>query len=188
MNHHRFKMSLLSGLLVLTSAFKLCFACYGYTSKYTKYMYFWQITFGTAILQGPQSVNATFGETATFHCSGYGYIMTWLIDGTDVLLMSPEMINFRGIEVSTMKEPIYFYYLTYTYQSSIKMTANCINNFTTVQCRVSTCEYQVTSSASLQVEGTVITLLVLASIIILLDDAIFQPPNITAISLDKNLF
>ena len=107
--------------------------------------------------------------------------MTWLIDGTNIIMMSPEMINFRGIEVTTIKDlPSNFYPHTYTYQSSINMTANCINNFTTVQCRLSNCGYQLTIGASLQVEGTVIILLVLASIIILLDYAIFQPPHITA--------
>ena len=178
-------MSLLSGLLVLTSAFELCFAvCHQYTSKCTIYMYLWQIIFRTALLQVPKSVIATFGETATFNCSGRGSIMTWLIDGTDVILMSPEMINLRGIEVATMKSYYLYHagYVYYTYQSSISMTANCINNLTTVQCRVSTCWLRVQNAVvSLQVEGTVITLLVLASIVILLDDAIFQPPNITAI-------
>ena len=146
-------------------------------------MYLWHIIFRTAILLGPQSVIATFGETVTFHCSGRGNNIIWLIDGTNVTLMSPEMINLRGIEVATIKN-YYSYYSSnvhYTYQSSINMTANCINNYTTVQCSVSTCWYQVTSGGSLQVEGTVIILLVLASIFILLDDVIFQPPNITAI-------
>ena len=35
--------------------------------------------------------------------------MTWMIDGTDVKLMSPEMINLRGIEVDTMKYFLYSY-------------------------------------------------------------------------------
>ena len=78
--------------------------------------------------------------------------MTWVIDETDVKLMSPEMINLRGIKVDTTKQNTPFL-STYIFYSSINITANCINNYTTMQCLLSTCAYQVTSNASLKVEG-----------------------------------
>ena len=84
--------------------------------------------------------------------------MIWTIDGTDVKSMSPETIELRGVEVNTMK-----YYLftcdgtIYFYQSWLNMTANCINNFTAIQCVMSSGGkvYQETSSGFLQVQGTV---------------------------------
>ena len=84
--------------------------------------------------------------------------MIWTIDGTDVKSMSPEMIELRGVEVNTIK---YYYYscagVIYTYQSWLNMTANCINNFTAIQCVMSSdvIGYQVTSSGFLLVQGTI---------------------------------
>ena len=78
--------------------------------------------------------------------------MAWMIDGTNTEQMSPEMINLRGIEVVTMKNYISFL-PSYSFQSSLNITANCINNYTTVQCLMSNCIYKETSNASLKVEG-----------------------------------
>ena len=112
--------------------------------------------FHTAITQSPQSINATFGETATFYCSGHGHNVTWMIDGTDVKLMSPEMIKLRGIEVATTKFMIYidvYFPEIYSIQSSLNIIANCINNYTTVQCSINTCSNFHTANGSLKVEG-----------------------------------
>ena len=90
--------------------------------------------------------------------------MIWTIDGTDVKSMSPETIELRGIEVDRTK-----YYsgscaqsIINYYQSWLNMTANCINNFTAIQCVLSSVVnvYQETSSGFFQVQGTVFILLV----------------------------
>ena len=81
--------------------------------------------------------------------------MIWTIDGTDVKSMLPEMIELRGIEVNTTKT--YSFICGYYYQSWLNMIANCINNFTAIQCVMSSAMnvYQETSSGFLQVQGTV---------------------------------
>ena len=78
--------------------------------------------------------------------------MTWIIDGTDVKLITPEMIELHGIKVVTTEEYL-LYPSTYIFQSTLNITANCINNYTTVQCLLRTCTYQVSSDASLKAEG-----------------------------------
>ena len=107
--------------------------------------------------------------------------MTWTIDGTDVKSMSPKTIELREVEVNTTK-----YYLftcdgtIYSYQSWLNMTANCINNFTAVQCVMSSSEnmYQETSSGFLQVQGIISSYRCLKNILL---DYSLQAPNITAI-------
>lgn len=83
--------------------------------------------------------------------------MTWMIDGTDVKLMSPEMIKLHGIEVATTKFMIYigsgFVPEIYSIESSLNIIANCINNYTTVQCSINTCSNFHTANGSLNVEG-----------------------------------
>ena len=116
--------------------------------------------FYTAITQGPQLVNATFGNTATFTCIGQGNILKWIIDGIDVNLMSPALIQLRGIQVASTKTLIYidigYYPKIYSYGSSLNIAANCINNYTTIQCLIHTCSNIHTANTSLQVEGIIL--------------------------------
>ena len=144
--------------------------------------------YSTAIIQGPQSVNATFGETATFHCSGDGISMIWTIDGTDVKSMSPETIELRGVKVNRTKN--YSLNCGYYYQSWLNMTANCINNFTAIQCVMSSVVnmYHATSSGFLQVQGTIPIISSYGCLKNILLDYSLQPPNITAIGQKSVLF
>ena len=98
-------------------------------------------------------MNVSVGQIATFYCDGYGHNMTWTIDGTDVKLISPEMIELHGIKVVTTEELV-LHPSTYIFQSTLNITAICNNNYTTIQCLLRTCTYQVSSDASLKAEGT----------------------------------
>ena len=107
-------------------------------------------------------MNVTLGEAATFNCSGIGDSLNWTVDGVDVHQMTTEMIEALGISVVTMKE-IFPIFDMYTFKSFVNITANCISN-RTVQCIIhSSCYYlsYVTSSGFLQVEGTIMSLLLL---------------------------
>ena len=107
-------------------------------------------------------MNATLGEAATFNCSGVGRSLNWTVDGVDVHQMTTEMIEASGISVVTMKE-IFPFLDMYTFKSFVNITANCLSN-RTVQCIIhSSCYYlsYVTSSGVLQVEGTIMSLLLL---------------------------
>ena len=98
-------------------------------------------------------MNVTFGEVATFNCSGYGKSLNWTVDGIDVYQMTTEMIELLGISTVTMKE-IYDPPEIYTFDSFVSITANCLSN-RTIQCIIHDCYslFQVTSSGFLHVEG-----------------------------------
>ena len=97
-------------------------------------------------------MNVTFGEVATFDCSGIGDSLNWTVDGVDVHQMTTEMIELLGIKILTTKEPFIFYPNRYIFQSTVNITANCFSNYS-VKCIVRGCWYQVSSSGFLQVEG-----------------------------------
>ena len=111
----------------------------------------------TELTQGPQSMNVTLGEVATFNCSGVGRNLNWTVDGVDVHQMTTEMIEVLGISVVTMKEM--FPFPDYTFNSFVNITANCLSN-RTVRCIIYSCysSVYVTSSGFLQVEGTIMSL------------------------------
>ena len=109
-------------------------------------------------------MNVTFGEVATFDCSGIGDSLNWTVDGVDVHQMTTEMIELLGIKILTTKEPFIFYLNRYIFQSTVNITANCFTNYTSVKCIVRGCWYQVSSSGGvLQVEGTLTNNYYLAS-------------------------
>ena len=98
-------------------------------------------------------MNVTFGEIATFNCSGIGDSLNWTVDGVYVNQMTNEMIELLGIKILTTEEPFnnIFYPSRYIFQSTVNITANCFSN--NVKCIVRGCWYQVSSSGFLQVEG-----------------------------------
>ena len=99
-------------------------------------------------------MNVTFGEVATFDCSGIGDSLNWTVDGVYVRQMTNEMIELLGIKIFTTEEPFFIYPDRYIFQSTMNITANCFSNYTKVECIVRGCWYQESSSGVLQVEGT----------------------------------
>ena len=109
-------------------------------------------------------MNVTFGEVATFDCSGIGESLNWTVDGVYVHQMTNEMIKLLGIKILTTEEPFEILYPNrYIFQSTVNITANCFTNYTSVKCIVRSCWYQVSSSGVLQVEGTLTNNFYLAS-------------------------
>ena len=113
-------------------------------------------------------MNVTFGEVATFNCSGSGERLNWTVDGVDVHQMTTEMIELLGISVVTMKE-IFPFPDIYTFESFMNITANCLSN-RTVQCIMYGCSssFQITSSGFLQVEGIYYIMSFTVAIVIIL--------------------
>lgn len=103
-----------------------------------------------------QSATVTYGEAGVFHCEGYGGSINWTIDDTNVTSMSQEMIELRGINITAIIHSDYGSF--YGILSTLSISGNCFNNYSTVQCTLYACNgvnYERThpSQAILRVEG-----------------------------------
>lgn len=78
----------------------------------------------------------SYGDTATFTCSGYGHIISWTVDNTNVASMGQAMAARRGISTNSSK---IYYGGFYHIDSELLISGNCLNNLAAVQCTVYSC-------------------------------------------------
>ena len=95
-----------------------------------------------ALTEGPVSVSALVGENALFHCTGSGFTIAWIVDGS---LATDTSITDRGITENAVSS-------SGSIQSTLTVPATSVNNGTTVQCRiVSHSGFAISNNATLTV-------------------------------------
>ena len=69
--------------------------CCLYIFEYWRVFVLYSLFHSLALTEGPVSVSALVGENALFHCTGSGFTIAWIVDGSLVKLI-PALLD-RGI-------------------------------------------------------------------------------------------
>ena len=87
----------------------------------------------------PRSVTSFIGEMAEFRCSGVGSQLFWFVDGMNVSNMTTGELNQYGFSYSDPGNCPHC--CGKAISTTLRITANCFNNKTRVQCLVYGNEY-----------------------------------------------